>query len=76
MANARKCDRCGKLYEGYNTENDSENINGIRTLNIDYQRMCYSHEAMDLCPECMESFWGWLRGKRRDLRSQKARGGR
>ena len=60
MACAKKCDRCGKLYEEYNTEKDSKNTNGIRTLNIDYQRKCYSHKAVDLCPECMASFWIWM----------------
>ena len=60
MACAKKCDRCGKLYEEYNTEKDSKNTNGIRTLNIDYQSKCYSHKAVDLCPECMASFWIWM----------------
>ena len=29
MANAMKCDRCGKLYESYNTKKDNKNINGF-----------------------------------------------
>ena len=35
MATAKKCDRCGKLYNSYNIINDTKNINGIMTVNID-----------------------------------------
>ena len=61
MALAKKCDRCGKLYEAYNTTKDSENINGIMTLNLDDQRKYYSHEPLDLCPECKDAFEVWYR---------------
>ena len=60
MAAARKCDRCGNLYESYNTENNAKKINGINTVNIDAQGKFYSHKAIDLCPECKESFDMWL----------------
>lgn len=33
--NAKKCDRCGKLYERYNEIYNASEINGIFTLNID-----------------------------------------
>ena len=33
MACAKKCDRCGKLYEQYNSKNDRKNPNGIMVLN-------------------------------------------
>lgn len=61
MAGARKCDRCGKLYEAYNTKNDETNINGFMTLNIADDRKYYSHGIMDLCPECMEEFQRWIK---------------
>lgn len=32
---AKKCDRCGNLYELYNTKESKNNINGILTANID-----------------------------------------
>lgn len=32
MACAKKCDRCGKLYEQYNSKNDRKNPNGIMVL--------------------------------------------
>lgn len=50
MACAKKCDRCGKLYEQYNLLNSKKNPNGIMTLNLDGQRRYYGHDAMDLCP--------------------------
>ena len=61
MALAKKCDRCGKFYEAYNTAKDSENINGIMTLNLDDQRKYYSHEPLDLCPECKDAFEEWMK---------------
>lgn len=67
MASAKKCDRCGKLYEEYNTEKNNKKINGIMTLNLDFQRRYYSHTPFDLCPECKDSFEEWL-GKKNDLR--------
>lgn len=56
MACAKKCDRCGKLYEQYNSKNDKKNPNGIMILNLDAQRKYYSHGAIDLCPGCMKEF--------------------
>lgn len=61
MAFAKKCDRCGKLYEGYNTNNDPKNINGFMTLNLDDKRLYYSHKPYDLCPDCKDSFEKWLK---------------
>ena len=60
MACAKKCDRCGKLYEEYNFKNDEKNPNGIMTLNLDYRRKFYLHTAMDLCPDCMKEFQDWM----------------
>ena len=59
MAAAKKCDRCGKLYELYNIKNDSKNINGIMTVNIDHYGEYYDHKPKDLCPECKDSFDEW-----------------
>lgn len=60
MACAKKCDRCGKLYELYNSKNDRKNPNGIMVLNLDAQRKYYSHGAIDLCPGCMKEFQDWM----------------
>lgn len=60
MAFAKKCDRCGKFYDEYNTKKDNKKFNGVMTLNIDFQRDYYSNDPVDLCPKCMESFEQWL----------------
>ena len=60
MAAAKKCDRCNKLYEGYNLANSAKKFNGIQTLNIDLQGRYYAHKLMDLCPDCSNSFMEWL----------------
>ena len=61
MACAKKCDRCGKLYEQYNSKNDKKNPNGIMVLNLDSQRRYFTHNALDLCPDCMKGFQDWFR---------------
>lgn len=60
MARARKCDRCGNLYETYNTKNDKTKINGLITINLDDNQKYFGHGAMDLCPDCMREFQNWL----------------
>lgn len=57
---ARKCDRCGKLYEPYNSQNDSKHINGLIFVNVDEQRKYYGHGINDLCPECSAEFINWF----------------
>lgn len=68
MALAKKCDRCGKLYEHYPTGNKlqynairrfqrnavGETITGVRTL------------TTDLCPECMGKFEKFVTAKLRE----------
>lgn len=61
MACAKKCDRCGKLYEQYNSKNDRKNPNGIMVLNLDSRGRYFTHNALDLCPDCMKEFQDWLR---------------
>ena len=60
MSAAKKCDRCNKLYEGYNSANSAKKINGIQTLNIDLQGHYHVHKVMDLCQDCSNSFMEWL----------------
>ena len=61
MAIAKKCDRCSRLYEQYNIKNDSKNINGIMTLNIDSGQRYFKHGPLDLCPECSKKLINWLK---------------
>lgn len=57
---AKKCDRCGTLYEIYNTKSDRKKCNGLQLLNIDGNQKYWSQGVYDLCPECMEGLMRWL----------------
>lgn len=63
--NAKKCDRCGKLYEYYKCTNDvgANAIVLYRTKQDaeDFNDLCYSPK--DLCKECMDSFVKWYEMK-------------
>ena len=58
MATAKKCDRCGKLYEHYPMVNKTE-CNAIRKIQRnpvgDTVNSAYT-PAIYLCPECMNEF--------------------
>lgn len=64
---ARKCDRCGKLYEKYHMETgirgDMRQVNGFRlTFNGEFL-----NPFKDLCPECMAALLTWFKnGKERE----------
>lgn len=51
--NAKKCDRCGKYYDGYGINNDPKNTNAVMFVSADKDGRYFSHEIIDLCPECM-----------------------
>lgn len=59
---AKKCDRCGVLYEMYNVPDNKNKINGLMTLNIDYQNSYFKHGPYDLCPACSKELTEWLNG--------------
>ena len=64
MALAKKCDRCGKLYEHY--PNGKKSIgNAIkRVRKSENGTIIFEEVSIDLCPECMDSFNAFiLRGK-------------
>ncbi len=53
---AKKCDRCGKLYEHYDgSKNFKENgnANGLILIDRDLDNKYWSRKDYDLCPECM-----------------------
>ena len=54
MANARKCDCCGNLYEAYNVAQNRFKISGFTPLNIDSQGEYYANKFVDLCPVCVK----------------------
>ena len=57
MANAKKCDRCGKLFEPY-IDDDKFTKLIILAQNIDCGR--HTIGSYDLCKECNDSFSKWL----------------
>lgn len=61
MANARKCDRCGKLYEEYNVGHNNKKPNGIQLISLDTSHKYFGYFLMDLCPDCMDQFQEWLK---------------
>ena len=62
MALARKCDRCGKLYEHYPKGNKIE-YNSVRRVCRNDQGCIISETAvLDMCPECMDKFAKFMIG--------------
>ena len=60
MANAKKCDRCGKFYELYNIANDDVKPNCVAAVNCDFKGIYTKDIMYDLCPECMTEFKKWM----------------
>lgn len=68
MAIARKCDRCGKLYEHYPKGKKAQS-NAIRKIQRDTlggTTNAYSEWVMDLCPECMDKFEKFMTAKHKE----------
>ena len=61
MAIAKKCDRCGKFHEIYNKNDNSRNINSLVTANADEYNKRYRQKLINLCPNCKDSFFNWLK---------------
>lgn len=62
MADAKKCDRCGKFY----TNNDRQfRVNGGYPVRIDMvDRNGWTlGNGFDLCEDCMKELWHWLRNE-------------
>ena len=65
MAIARKCDRCGKLYEYYPKGNKVQH-NGLQRI---YGRINGGYDTdrpYDFCPECMNAFNDFMIGGKFD----------
>ena len=56
MAIARKCDRCGNLYEEY----DHIELNDIEITHITTPGKISGGKSYDLCPECCFDFARWM----------------
>lgn len=65
MASARKCDRCGKLYEVYDVK--CKKYETVATDRFNAVKLCrtvddgyYRGKMLDLCPECMDGLLQFL----------------
>ena len=47
MANAKKCDICGKFYDIYNTTKDCKNHNSFRFANVNEYDVCWNQKLYD-----------------------------
>lgn len=57
--NAKKCDRCAKLYEDCRDKENHGNAIRLVHRGDDYGATNINH--IDLCPECMKSFKSWMK---------------
>lgn len=64
MALAKKCDRCGKLYEHYPLGNEAGIYNAIKRTRVDIDgRVLTESKCIDFCPDCMDRFIHFLLGR-------------
>lgn len=57
---ARICDRCSKSYNSYNEANSIKKPNSLMLLNTDMNDKYFTHNVIDLCPECMTELLKFL----------------
>lgn len=61
MAQAKKCDRCGSLYNVYHDRFKGKSVNGVVLVDYDAQgRNYYESHFYDLCPTCLNVLKGWI----------------
>lgn len=65
MSLAKKCDRCGNLYEDDNpTKVDDGTFNSIATVMRRFDNTGYqTNRIFDLCPKCQRMFVNWIAQK-------------
>lgn len=67
MALAKKCDRCGNLYEPKDMDICGAIVNGLSLISRDEQNTrAVSRRYFDLCPECMDEFEKFMTAKLRE----------
>ena len=59
MSNAKKCDRCGKLYEEYNGIRLKGQGNGYQYLYLGGNNIV--SKLFDLCEDCMTEVIDWIK---------------
>lgn len=69
MADAKKCDRCGSLYEIKETNFIEDMAESAKRLMIydSFRDVCDKFESdFDVCPKCMQSFKTWWKDEKND----------
>ena len=62
MGLAKKCDRCGNLYEPKDMDVCGAIVNGLSLIDRDKQNSrVVGRKYFDLCPECMAHLANWLK---------------
>ena len=68
MSLAKKCDRCGNLYEPKDIDIRGAIVNGLGLISRDAQNInTITRRYFDLCPECLLSFANWLKKPAHDV---------
>lgn len=62
--NAKKCDRCGRLYEHYDGRKSFPKSlsNSIGLRDTDIAGTCWQRDHFDLCEDCMTKLESFLYG--------------
>ena len=66
MARAKKCDKCGKLYEHYDGSKqfkEGERANGLFLIDRDLDNKYWSRRSFDFCSDCMSKLEAFLQNK-------------
>lgn len=72
MALAKKCDRCGKLYEHYPLKNMPVDYNAITKVRRGQNGLLeYSGATLDLCTDCMKKFERFIMCLSLDIETEK-----
>lgn len=67
MALAKKCDRCGKLYEHYPLGNEPGIYNAIKRVRVDNEgTILRESNYLDLCSDCMDRFFHFMHHLEKD----------
>lgn len=65
MANAKKCDRCGRYYDSNVLSAMQSAAAALEKLKRSLQQEAVKQieENVDLCPQCVNSLKRWYKGK-------------
>lgn len=64
MSLAKKCDRCGNLYEPKAINIRGELVNGLRLINRkEDNTTAVGYRYFDLCPQCLVSLSDWFKNQ-------------